>query len=68
MPTPFDDFSERAHRDAPGLAPDRARNAKLLERAMIRRGFNPYPYEWWHFDFRGWKGQPPLDVPLEKLR
>jgi D-alanyl-D-alanine dipeptidase len=67
MPTPFDDFTERAHRDAPGIPADAAHNAKLLEAAMLKHGFLPYPFEWWHFDFRDWKQHPPLDVPLDKL-
>ena len=62
MPTPFDDFTERAHRDARGIPAEAARNAKLLETAMIKHGFLPYPFEWWHFDFRDWRKHPPLDV------
>jgi len=67
MPTPFDDFTERAHRDAPGIPADAARNSKLLETTMLAHGFLPYPFEWWHFDFRDWKKHPPLDVPLDAL-
>ncbi|EDY19839.1 peptidase M15D vanX D-ala-D-ala dipeptidase [Chthoniobacter flavus Ellin428] len=67
MPTPFDDFTEKAHRDAPGIPADAARNSKLLETTMIKHGFLPYPFEWWHFDYRDWKKHPPLDVPLDKL-
>ena len=67
MPTPYDDFSERAHREAKGIPADAARNSKLLEAAMLKHGFLPYPFEWWHFDFRDWKTRPPLDVPLELL-
>ena len=67
MPTPFDDFTERAHRNAAGIPADAAHNAKVLEAAMIKHGFLPYPFEWWHFDHRDWKSHPPLDVPLEKL-
>jgi D-alanyl-D-alanine dipeptidase len=67
MPTPFDDFTERAHRDAPGVPVEAARNSKLLETTMQKHGFLPYPFEWWHFDFRDWKKHPPLDVPLDQL-
>ena len=68
MPTPFDDFTARAHRDAAGIPEDAARNSKLLETVMLKHGFLPYPFEWWHFDFRDWKSHPPLDVPLDALR
>lgn len=68
MPTGFDDFSERAHRNATArIAAEALRNRRRLERAMTREGFLPYPFEWWHFDFRGWEKQPPLDVPPSSL-
>jgi zinc D-Ala-D-Ala dipeptidase len=64
MPSGFDDFSERAHRHAPGV-PRRARsNAERLEAAMVAEGFEPLPTEWWHFDAPGWEADPLLDVPL----
>ncbi len=68
MPTDFDDFSERAHRDATaGIAPAAQRNRRILERTLSREGFVPYPFEWWHFDFRGWEKVPPLDVAVDSL-
>ncbi len=65
MPTPFDDFSERAHRDFAALPAEVLRNRALLEAAMARRGFIGLPTEWWHFDLRGWERYPVLDVPLK---
>ncbi len=67
MPTPFDDFTERAHRDAKGIPDKAVRNSQLLETTMLKHGFLPYPFEWWHFDFRDWKTRPPLDIPLDQL-
>ena len=67
MPTPFDDFTERAHRNAAGIPADAAHNAKVLEDAMVKRGFLPFAFEWWHFDHRDWKKHPPLDVALDQL-
>jgi D-alanyl-D-alanine dipeptidase len=67
MPTAFDDFTERAHRNAAGIPAEAKRNSDLLERTMVRHGFIPYPFEWWHFDFAGWERHPPLDVPLDQL-
>lgn len=60
MPSAYDDFSEKAHRDfpAPGAAGD---NRALLKAAMEREGFLGLPTEWWHFDFRGWEKAPLLD-------
>ena len=59
MPTDFDDFTEAAHVDAAGIPSDRAANARRLRQAMTRRGFLPFPTEWWHFDWQHW-----MDLPV----
>ena len=66
MPTGFDDFSERAHRGAPGVPPEARANAERLEAAMVSEGFEPLPTEWWHFDAPGWRTHELLDVPLAR--
>lgn len=58
MPTDFDDFSQAAHQDAPGISTERAANAALLRRAMERRGFVSFATEWWHFDWKDWQELP----------
>lgn len=68
MPTPFDDFTERAHRDGKDWTAGQRRNSELLEGVMKKHGFIPYPYEWWHFDFGGWENRPPLDVPFQNIK
>jgi len=68
MPTDYDDFSERAHSDAEDVTPEQKRYRWLLRKAMMRHGFQSYPYEWWHFDYRGWEGYPVLDIDFESLR
>jgi D-alanyl-D-alanine dipeptidase len=67
MPTGFDDFSPRAHRDYRDLPKAVIRNRDTLERAMRRRGFVGLPTEWWHFDFQGWERFEVLDLPFEEL-
>jgi beta-N-acetylhexosaminidase/D-alanyl-D-alanine dipeptidase len=64
MPTAFDDFSERAHRNAQDASPEALHNRALLEDAMRKEGFEPLPTEWWHFDGPGWQRYELLDVPL----
>jgi D-alanyl-D-alanine dipeptidase len=58
MPTDFDDFSEAAHVDAAGIVPERSANARRLREAMTRRGFQAFPTEWWHFDWKNWSELP----------
>jgi D-alanyl-D-alanine dipeptidase len=67
MPTPYDDFTEKAHRDAKDVPSEAVRNRQILERAMVRHGFIPLPTEWWHFDGPGWESYPVLDVPFSRV-
>jgi D-alanyl-D-alanine dipeptidase len=68
MPTDFDDFSERAHRDFRDLPAEVVRNRERLEKAMVRQGFVPMPTEWWHFDAPDWKRYPVADDPMPRRR
>ena len=67
MPTGYDDFSQRAHRDWAGAPAEAAKNRALLERVMARHGFVGLATEWWHFDAAGWEKFPVEDVPFEAV-
>jgi len=67
MPSDFDDFSGRAHRDFRGGTAEQRRNRQLLQSVMERYGFVPFPTEWWHFDLKNWENYPPLDLSIERL-
>lgn len=67
MPTAFDDFSGRAHRDARGWTPEQRRNSERLQAAMERHGFNGLPTEWWHYDLVDWRRYALLDIPLNEV-
>jgi D-alanyl-D-alanine dipeptidase len=67
MPTPYDDFTERAHHDFQDLPADVLANRALLRDLMTKHGFDPLPSEWWHYDFRGWERFELMDVALEEL-
>ncbi|HZV33359.1 MAG TPA: M15 family metallopeptidase, partial [Verrucomicrobiae bacterium] len=49
MPTPFDDFTEKAHLDYTNLPPDVLANRALLQRVMEKHDFHGLRTEWWHF-------------------
>ncbi|MBN1939582.1 MAG: D-alanyl-D-alanine dipeptidase [Candidatus Aminicenantes bacterium] len=68
MPTPFDDFTEKAGRSYMDLPKEALAHRSLLEAVMTCRGFIPLPSEWWHFDFRGFEGKPNLDIPLDRVK
>jgi D-alanyl-D-alanine dipeptidase len=65
MPTGYDDFSERAHRDCAEVDEIAAANAKFLEKEMQSEGFIGLPTEWWHFDYKGWENYPVTDIEAE---
>lgn len=68
MPTPYDDFTERAAHAFGDLPADALRNRALLRDVMVKHGFQPLPSEWWHYDFSGWERFELMDVPLDALR
>ena len=49
MGSPFDLFSEVSHPDYRGITQAQYENRMLLQRVMLRNGFEPIDCEWWHF-------------------
>jgi len=64
MPTPYDDFTVKAHRGCRDLPEDVVRNRQLLEQVLTKHGFVGLPTEWWHFDDQDWQKYPILDVDI----
>ena len=52
MGCPFDLFSQESHPDYRGVTQEQYENRMLLQRAMVRSGFQPIDCEWWHFSLR----------------
>ena len=67
MPTEFDDFSEKAHRDYAGASAVAITNRARLQRYLEAQGFVGLSNEWWHFDFTGWENYPVMDVPFNEI-
>ncbi len=67
MPSGYDEFTLRAHRNFADAPADALKHRGLLERVMHDAGFRGASNEWWHFDFTGWQDYPLLDVPFEEL-
>lgn len=68
MPTEYDAFTPKAHTDYAGLPEKVKQNRELLKQAMLRHGFQVYPDEWWHFDFKEWANYPLTDLSFEELQ
>ncbi len=67
MPTPFDDFTNKAFVDYDSLSTEAIANRSKLISIMERHGFQVYKYEWWHFDFKGWDKYELLDLSFSEL-
>jgi len=67
MPTEFDDFSEKAHRDYMNASAAAISNRARLARYLEAEGFLGLSNEWWHFDFTGWEQFPVMDIPFHKI-
>jgi D-alanyl-D-alanine dipeptidase len=67
MGTGHDDFSQKAHYVCSDISETVQQNRKKLRDIMMAHGFDPYEFEWWHFDFHGWREYPVLSVDFELL-
>ena len=45
----FDFFGDISHYEHPYLSDSQRQNRALLRDIMVKAGFAPYEYEWWHF-------------------
>ena len=62
MGSPFDLFSVASHPDYKGITEQQYENRMMLQRAMVRSGFEPIDCEWWHFTL---KDEPYPDTYFE---
>ena len=49
MGSSFDYFGEESHPDYRGITSEQYENRMLLQKLMLRNGFLPFDFEWWHF-------------------
>ena len=64
MGGPFDFFGARSHYETEGLTPLQIDNRATLHTAMLARGFEQYPLEWWHYSYPVPEGAERLDFPV----
>lgn len=67
MPTDFDDFTEKSHRNYKNFPKEVLDNSLYLEKIMTKHDFVGLSTEWWHFDFIGWEQYPVLNILFEEL-
>ncbi len=62
MGSPFDFFNEVSHPDYKGVTEEQYQNRMLLQKVMVKYGFEPIDCEWWHFTL---KDEPYPDTYFE---
>jgi zinc D-Ala-D-Ala dipeptidase len=67
MPSVYDEMTPRAFAKYPGGTTGERQHRATLRQAMESEGFQIYPQEWWHFDYRDWKEYPIMNVRFEEL-
>jgi D-alanyl-D-alanine dipeptidase len=67
MPSPFDDFSEKAWITYDSALDHQLQNRELLAKIMTASGFQRIRTEWWHFNDPDFNQYPLLDVSLESF-
>ncbi|HUP87947.1 MAG TPA: M15 family metallopeptidase [Longimicrobiales bacterium] len=63
----YDEFSERSFPNYPGGTTRQRWHRELLRRVMEEEGFRVYDFEWWHFDYNGWRRYPITNLTFEQL-
>ncbi len=64
MPTPFDDFTERASQSYMNLPENVIANRKMLRDLMVKYGFQIYDAEWWHYEHTNSRRYPLKDFQM----
>jgi len=67
MPSPYDEFTDRAAPSYTGGTAEQRARRDLLRAEMEKEGFTVDTGEWWHFNYQGWETYPILDIPFEKI-
>ncbi len=68
MPSGYDEFNKKAHRNYMDASAEKIRNRELLERVMEKHGFIGLPTEWWHFDDLNSKKYELLDIDSSQIK
>lgn len=67
MPTPFDEFSEKAGHNYPLDDTLATKNRALLLEIMTKHGFTMYEHEWWHYNLAGRDKYKLMNISFEEL-
>ena len=63
----YDEMTDRSYPLYPGGTSSQRWHRDLLRHVMEAQGFTVYEAEWWHFDYRDWRGYPIGNLTFEQL-
>ena len=55
MPSEFDEFTDRAHRNSPAMTDTARKHVQILTTALEAQGLTTIDSEWWHYDGPNWR-------------
>ena len=64
MPSEFDDFSDRAHRNSSTMTDTSRKHVQILTTVLEAQGLTTIDSEWWHYDESNWRRYGVLDQAL----
>jgi D-alanyl-D-alanine dipeptidase len=64
----YDEMSERSYKNYSGGSPAQRKARDLLINRMEIHGFTVHPYEWWHFDYKGWNKYPIQNIQFSEIK
>lgn len=67
MPSGYDEASPKSWVTFDGGDAKARELRDLLVSALEREGFNVYPWEWWHHDYRDWADYPIENIPFPAI-
>jgi zinc D-Ala-D-Ala dipeptidase len=68
MPSEYDEMTERSHINYQCATPEARRLRDMLRAAMEAEGFQVYEPEWWHYDYKGWREYPILNISFREIK
>ncbi|MBC7692615.1 MAG: M15 family metallopeptidase [Methylotenera sp.] len=67
MPSAFDEMTERSYANYPGGTSESRQARDLLRSSMEAQGYEGIKFEWWHFNFKGWRDYPVLNLAFHEI-
>jgi D-alanyl-D-alanine dipeptidase len=68
MPSGYDESTPRAYHNYMDSDSASLAHRAILRSAMEQVGFSIFPWEWWHYDFKGWESCFTYDLSHETIR